>query len=78
MCLLHTNELPLRHVFGALDGSTSGPDTFVGPIGKILHGPVSRCTITQFKPLSISGGSRGEDVGDAPPPSANFNNVFDE
>ena len=32
--LLHTNELPLRHVFATLDGATSGPDTFAGPIGK--------------------------------------------
>ena len=40
-------------MFGALDASTSGPDTFVGPIGKILHGPVSCWTITQFKPLSV-------------------------
>ena len=40
-------------MFGALGGSTSGPDTFVGPIGKILHRPVSSWTITQFKPLSV-------------------------
>ena len=37
MCLLHTNELPLRHVFAALDGATSGPDTFAGPIGKKIQ-----------------------------------------
>ena len=34
VCLLHTNELPLRHVFATLDGATSGPDAFAGPIGK--------------------------------------------
>ena len=34
VCLLHTNELPLRHVFAALDGATSGTDTFAQPIGK--------------------------------------------
>ena len=49
MCLLHTNELPLRHVFAALDGATSGPDTFAGPIGKKIQGPVSSWPVTQFK-----------------------------
>ena len=34
VCLLHTNELPLQHVFATLDGATSDPDTFAGPIGK--------------------------------------------
>ena len=35
-CLLHTNELPLRHLFTHLDGKTSGKDSFKGPIGKML------------------------------------------
>ena len=34
LCLLHTNELPLEHVFAILDGATSGPDTFAEPIVK--------------------------------------------
>ena len=54
VCSLHTNDLPLRHVFGALDGSTSGPHNFVGSTEKILHGPVSSWTITQFKPNVVS------------------------
>ena len=33
VCLLHTNKL-FCDMFGVLDGSTSGPDTFAGPIGK--------------------------------------------
>ena len=33
ICLLHCNELPLRHVFQALDGTTSSPDSFSGPVG---------------------------------------------
>ena len=49
VCLLHTNELPLRHVFATLDGATSGPDTFAGPIGKKIQGPVSIWPVTQFK-----------------------------
>lgn len=33
ICQLHGNELPLRHLFRKLDGETSGPTTFKGPIG---------------------------------------------
>lgn len=36
VCLLHANELPLRHLFAKLDGSTSGLREFSGPIGKKL------------------------------------------
>ncbi|KAK0048904.1 hypothetical protein Bpfe_021670 [Biomphalaria pfeifferi] len=37
ICLLHTNELPLRHLFTTLDGPTSGATSFSGPIGRELH-----------------------------------------
>ena len=40
ICLLHLNELPLRHVFQNLDGVTSGPHSFSGPIGRQLNGAV--------------------------------------
>ena len=30
ICLLHTNELPLRHLFTKLDGKTTGKDCFSG------------------------------------------------
>jgi hypothetical protein len=36
VCQLHANELPLRHLFTELDGSTSGPRQFTGAIGKAL------------------------------------------
>src|SRR6218665_913363 len=36
VCLLHANELPLRHLFEALDGATTGPSGFSGSIGKRL------------------------------------------
>lgn len=36
ICLLHFNELPLRHLVEALDGKTSGPQSFNGPLGKQL------------------------------------------
>ena len=53
MCLLHANELPLRHVFATLDGSTSGPNTFTGPIGKCLHGPASTWSVGQFEQIAM-------------------------
>ena len=37
ICMLHANELPIRHLFSNLDGKTSGPRCFTGPIGKLLQ-----------------------------------------
>lgn len=37
VCLLHANELPLRHLFLALDGCTLGPRQYSGSIGKQLQ-----------------------------------------
>lgn len=37
VCLLHMNELPLRHLFARIDGATTGPNTFSGKIGKLLE-----------------------------------------
>ena len=36
LCALHTNELPLRHLFEVVDGKTSGKESWTGPIGKML------------------------------------------
>jgi hypothetical protein len=36
VCQLHGNELPLRHLMQHLDGPTSGPHGFKGPIGSAL------------------------------------------
>ena len=38
VCLLHTNNLPLRHLMKELDGGTSGLEDFSGLIGKQLVG----------------------------------------
>jgi len=35
-CILHATELPLRHLMKHLDGRTSGPTGFSGPIGSAL------------------------------------------
>lgn len=37
VCLLHLNELPLRHLLLRLDGKTTGPKCFSGPIGSELQ-----------------------------------------
>ena len=31
-----SNELPLRHLFEAIDGNTSGKESWTGPLGKML------------------------------------------
>ena len=49
ICLLHLNELPLRHVFIALDGTSKSPDAFSGPIGSQLGGFVSEWGVVSFK-----------------------------
>lgn len=36
ICLLHANELPLRHLVQQLDGKTNDPRGFTGTIGKLL------------------------------------------
>ena len=38
VCLLHENELPFRHLFEKIDGKTTGPDSYSGPIGKQISG----------------------------------------
>lgn len=37
ICVLHINELPLRHLFDYLDGSTTDPRAFSGAIVGIKH-----------------------------------------
>ena len=50
--MLHLNELPLRHLFNALDGETSGPRSFTGSIGKQLHKYETKATIS-FTPIEV-------------------------
>lgn len=47
VCQLHANELPLRHLFAHLDGTTTGPRSFTGMIGKLLDG-CEQLPITSF------------------------------
>ena len=50
ICQLHANELPLRHLFQHLDGPTTGPRGFSGPIGKSLQN-CEKLPIVDFEPL---------------------------
>ena len=52
ICLLHCNKLPLRHVFQALDGTTSSLDSFSGQVGKSLKGCVTEWRIAKFAAIS--------------------------
>lgn len=52
ICQLHANELPLRHLIQHLDGKTTGPAAFSGPIGKMLKTCETR-EITQFETITV-------------------------
>jgi len=66
ICLLHTKELPLRHLMQKLDGGTQGPDVFSGIIGKALKTceqlPVVQfCAIMFENCLSLDGADLSTD-----------------
>ena len=50
VCQLHSNEL--REVFQNLDGKTSGPGSFTGPLGKAAGCSVHRLSPVKFRPVS--------------------------
>lgn len=50
VCLLHANELPLRHLISHYDGQTSGPSSFTGPIGKHLS-DCEKLPVIEFNPI---------------------------
>ena len=49
ICLYHCNELPFRHIFDHLDGSTSGPKTFNGDIGWQIGEDLTELQVVEFK-----------------------------
>ncbi|CAH0388393.1 unnamed protein product [Bemisia tabaci] len=53
ICLLHNNELPLRHLIETLDGGTKGPNAFSGPIGSALH-TCHTLAVVNFEPISTN------------------------
>ena len=52
VCLLHMNELPLRHLIRHVDGVTQGPSGFSGPIGKLLKTCENK-SVVSFKRIPI-------------------------
>ncbi|ESO03324.1 hypothetical protein HELRODRAFT_173610 [Helobdella robusta] len=50
VCLLHVNELAFRHLFSSLDGTTTGPNSFSGSIGKRLDSSFD-FKIEAFEPI---------------------------
>ena len=56
ICILHTNELPLRHLFTYLDGPTTGANSFKGVIGKKLPEVSEMEWNPAFKPISAGPG----------------------
>jgi hypothetical protein len=64
VCQLHQNELPLRHLLQQLDGTTQGPKSFSGPIGR----QAASCTereIVAFQPIPLYGGTEIPDFDSA-------------
>ena len=55
-CMLHANELPLRHLFQACDGGhgTTGPESFAGPMGKACKEEVHLLDLVTFAPITSS------------------------
>ncbi|GBM26390.1 hypothetical protein AVEN_239383-1 [Araneus ventricosus] len=52
-CHLHTNELLLRHLFAHVDGTTTGPRSFTGKIGKSLAG-CEKLPVVSFTPIECT------------------------
>ena len=54
ICLLHINELPLRHLIEDIDGPTSSYHTFSGPIGKYIEHNIEDIDINYiFKKIDV-------------------------
>ena len=51
ICMLHTNELPLRYLIGNLDGPTNSKGGFKGPIGKLLSKVNQLKRLEKFEPI---------------------------
>lgn len=51
ICMLHLNELPFRHLFLKLDGSTTGPKSFTGVLGKKLK-DCKKSDMVEFESIS--------------------------
>ena len=61
-CLCHILELPYRTVRIKLDGTTTGPNSFDGPIGKKCQEDVWKMKVVRFKPVHSTTVNFPEDV----------------
>lgn len=61
ICMLHANELPLRHLIQHLDGATTGPQSFTGVIGKQLRNCES-LPVVNYKPIQVEIPSIGKAI----------------
>ncbi|KAE8737193.1 hypothetical protein FOCC_FOCC017345 [Frankliniella occidentalis] len=52
VCLLHANELPLRHVMETFDGPTGGPNTWSGPLGQQMKNCLE-LPVVRFQPIPL-------------------------
>ena len=50
VCLIHFNELPFRSIFEFINGPTSGPHTYTGPIGSKFPG-CEKLSIVKYKTM---------------------------
>jgi hypothetical protein len=53
-CMLHLNELPLRHLIKQLDGETISGNKLAGPIGQLLGGDFYREKPVDFLPVATN------------------------
>ena len=49
--MIHTNELPLRHLISTLDGKTNSSDGFTGPIRRLLKDVNDIATAESLNPI---------------------------
>lgn len=61
ICLLHLNELPLRNLIKEHDGKTTGPNTFIGTIGKNLEN-CEKKQIVEFEQIEFPYSGDREDI----------------
>ena len=54
ICMLHCNELPLRHLLQKLDGVTTGPKAFSGTIGKAIQ-TCEDLPVINYSPIEVEG-----------------------
>lgn len=62
ICFLHINELPLRHLIQSF-APTSGPESFVGEIGRIMYCDLTKLPIIEFQ--AIEGRNFPENIADS-------------